>query len=339
MKNLQAFKEFLYSSPKNIVITTHQKPDADALGSSLGWSGYLKKLGHRVQVVSPSDYPKFLHWLPDNESVISYNQHNAQEITHIVAQADLICLLDFSCYKRLEQVSDIFEQANKPTLLVDHHIDPKIKPTYDYHDVTAAATSQLIYELIVEMGDATLLDAHIGEALYAGILTDTGSFKHPCTTKRVHQIAGELLDLGVNTSKIHNRIYDNNSQERLRFLGYVLSEKLRVLPEYRVAYITISHEELKKFHSQTGDTEGVVNYALSIEGMVMAAIMIERADGVKLSFRSIGNFSVNEFSNRYFGGGGHKNAAGGISTLNLAETEKKFLDLVQQHKNQLLQNQ
>ena len=338
MENLNQLKEFL-SQPKKIVITTHYKPDADALGSSLGLAAYLKKLGHTVQVVSPSDYPKFLHWLPDNKEVLVFDKNNEKKVAELVNQAELICYLDFSCYGRLEQMAAIFEKAQKDVLLIDHHINPSIVAKFNFHNVKAAATAQLIYELIVALEDKNKIDAQIGECLYAGILTDTGSFKHPSTTKDVHIIAGELIDIGVNTTKVHNRIYDNNSEERLRFLGYVLSKKLKVLHEYRVAYITITAEELKAYHSQTGDTEGVVNYALSIEGMVLAVIMIDRPDSVKLSFRSVGNFSVNDFAKAYFNGGGHKNAAGGSSSLNLEETEQKFLGLIKQHKEQLLQTQ
>lgn len=339
MENLTRLKEFL-SKPQKIVITTHYKPDADALGSSLGLASYFKKLGHDVKVISPSDYPRFLHWLPNNHEVIAYDKENEKQIEKYVEEAHLVCFLDFSCYPRLEHIAPIFEKAQKKeVLLIDHHINPSIQATFNFHDVKAAATAQLVYELIVALGDKDKIDVQIGECLYAGILTDTGSFKHPCTTKDVHRIAGELIDIGVNTSKVHNRIYDNNSEERLRFLGYVLSKKLKVLHEYRVAYITITADELKAYHSQTGDTEGVVNYALSIEGMVLAAIMIDRLDSIKLSFRSIGNFSVNDFARAYFNGGGHQNAAGGTSSLSLEETEKKFLELVQLHKDQLLQTQ
>lgn len=338
MENLNQLKEFL-SQPKKIVITTHYKPDADALGSSLGLAAYLKKLGHTVQVISPSDYPKFLHWLPGNKEVLVFDKNKEKDITELVNQAELICYLDFSCYGRLEQMADIFEKVQKDILLIDHHINPSIVAKFNFHDVKAAATAQLIYELIVALGDKDKIDVQIGECLYAGILTDTGSFKHPCTSKEVHKIAGELIEVGVNTTKVHNQIYDNNSEERLRFLGYVLSKKLKVLPEYRVAYITVTADELQQYHSQTGDTEGVVNYALSIEGIVLAAIMIDRSDSVKLSFRSIGNFSVNDFAKEYFNGGGHKNAAGGSSNLSLEETEQKFLSLIKQHKEQLLQTQ
>lgn len=340
MENINQLKEFL-ATPKNIVITTHYKPDADALGSSLGWAGYLKKLGHNVKVISPSDYPKFLHWLPGNQEVLIYNQKNIAEIEQAVKNADMVCYLDFSCYARLEEIAPIFQRVNgnTKTLLIDHHINPAIQPTFSYHNPQAAATAQLVYELIHELGDKDKIDIPIGEALYAGILTDTGSFKHPTTTRRVHEIAGELIDIGVNTSKVHHRIYDSNSEERLRFLGYVLSQKLKVLPEYRTAYITISAEELARFHSQTGDTEGVVNYALSIEGIVLAAIMIDRGENIKLSFRSLGDFSVNDLAAECFNGGGHKNAAGGTCYLSLQETEQKFLDIVKQKKDQLLKVQ
>ncbi|MDW8297449.1 MAG: bifunctional oligoribonuclease/PAP phosphatase NrnA, partial [Raineya sp.] len=326
------------ATPKNIVITTHYKPDADALGSSLGWAGYLKKLGHNVKVISPSDYPKFLHWIPGNDEVIIYNTQNTAEIEQAVKNADLLCYLDFSCYPRLEEIAPIFQSVNgsTKTLLVDHHINPSIQATFSYHNTKAAATAQLIYELISELGDKDKIDVSIGEALYAGILTDTGSFKHPSTTRRVHEIAGELIDIGVNTTKVHNRIYDCNSEQRLRFLGYVLSQKLVVLPEYRTAYITVTADELKRFHSQTGDTEGVVNYALSIEGIVLAAIMIDRGENIKLSFRSVGDFSVNDLAAEYFNGGGHKNAAGGTSYLSLEETEKKFLEIIKAKKDELL---
>ncbi len=337
MENVSQLKEFL-ATPKNIVITTHYKPDADALGSSLGWARYLKKLGHNVKVISPSDYPKFLHWIPGNEEVLIYNQKNTAEIEQIVKKADLICYLDFSCYPRLEEIAAVFERVNgsTKTLLIDHHINPTIQPTFSCHDTKAAATAQLVYELINEFGDKDKIDVPIGEALYAGILTDTGSFKHPTTTRRVHEIAGELIDIGVNTTKVHNRIYDSNSELRLRFLGYVLSQKLKVLPELRTAYITITADELNRFHSQTGDTEGVVNYALSIEGIVLAAIMIDIGENIKLSFRSVGDFSVNDLAAEYFNGGGHKNAAGGTCYLSLQETEKKFLEIIESKKSELL---
>jgi len=338
MQNIEELKAFL-GSPKRVVITTHHKPDADALGSSLALATYLKKKGHQVQVISPSDYPRFLHWLPGNEAVLTFEEDNAKEVERYFQEADLVCCLDFSGFSRVEKMADILQSSPSDILLIDHHINPSIPAKYNYWDEHAAATAQLVFRLICDLGDQALIDVAIGEAIYAGILTDTASFKHPTTSKEVHQIAGELIDVGVNTSKVHHLIYDNNTAIRLKFLGHVLANKMYLLPEYKTCYIVISAEELKEYQSQTGDTEGIVNYALSIEGVVFAAIIIEKGDKVKMSFRSVGSFSVNEFAQKHFEGGGHKNAAGGVSALSLEETTKKFLELLplyQQALNQVI---
>ncbi|HSZ24722.1 MAG TPA: DHHA1 domain-containing protein, partial [Cytophagaceae bacterium] len=200
---------------------------------------------------------------------------------------------------------------------------------------TAAATAQLVFEIITALGDGDLIDVPIGECIYAGIMTDTGSFRHPSTNKQVHLIAAGLMDKGVNTSKVHQLIYDNNTETRLRFIGFSLSEKLIVLKEFHTAYFVINGNELARFESKTGDTEGLVNYALSINGINMAAVFIERPDAIKMSFRSKGDFSVNDFARKYFEGGGHRNAAGGRSSLSLIETEKKFLSTLPEYKTEL----
>ncbi len=336
MQNIEELKAFL-GSPKQIVITTHHKPDADALGSSLALATYLKKKGHQVKVIAPSDYPRFLHWLPGNEEVLVFEEDTATEAAKYFQKADLVCCLDFSGYGRVEKMSDILQSSPADILLIDHHINPSIPAKYNYWDEQAAATAQLVFRLIHDLGDQALIDVAVGEAIYAGILTDTASFKHPTTSKEVHQIAGELIDVGVNTSKVHHLIYDNNTAIRLKFLGHVLANKMYLLPEYKTCYIVISAEELQQYHSQTGDTEGIVNYALSIEGVVLAAIIIEKGGKVKMSFRSVGNFSVNDFAQQHFQGGGHRNAAGGISELSLQETTQKFLDLLPLYQHELNQ--
>lgn len=336
MQDIEAFRQ-LISTPKHIVITTHHKPDADALGSSLALWGYLKKKGHQVTVITPSDYPTFLHWMKGNDEVLVFSATTENKAAKLIQQADVIFCLDFSAYDRLDKLSKYIEPASAIKVLIDHHRDPSVVAEYNFWDVEAAATAQLIFELIDKLGDKQLIDHHIGECIYAGILTDTASFKHPSTTKKVHTISAELIDLGVRTSYIHRLIYDTNSENRLRFLGYALSEKLVLLPEYKTAYFAINAEELKKYNSQTGDTEGLVNYALSIEGMVMAAILIDRGDQIKISFRSIGDFSVSEFARNHFEGGGHKNASGGKANLNLDEALHKFLNLLPLYKEQLLQ--
>ncbi|NIK73999.1 phosphoesterase RecJ-like protein [Thermonema lapsum] len=332
---VKALQEFL-SAPKKVAITMHHNPDADALGSALGLARYLKKKGHQPTVISPSVYPAFLEWLPQENEVIVFEESKTEEIKQIIDSCDLVAYLDFSVPSRMEALEPLFCSVDKPSLLLDHHIAPSMKGTFHFWDQEAAATAQLVYRLIAAMGDLPLLDPHIGEAIYAGIVTDTGSFKYPSTSREVHEIAGHLIDIGVPTSTIHYRIYDNNSENRLRLLGYLLSEKLRVLPELRTAYFTLSAEEQERFSSEKGDTEGFVNYALSIRNIVFAAIFMEKEGKTKISFRSIGDFPVNEFAQAHFNGGGHKNAAGGASYASLEETEKLFLSLLPKYKEQLL---
>ncbi|MES2733192.1 MAG: DHH family phosphoesterase [Bacteroidota bacterium] len=339
MQDLQAFKELL-SSPKKIVITTHYKPDADALGSSLAWAGYLRKKNHQVDVITPTNYPHFLAWMPGNDDVIIFNEGNQEKSAQLVRDADVICCLDFSSLKRINELGDLVSQSQAKKVLIDHHLEPENFAEFVMWDIKAAATAQLIYELIIQLGDRKDIDVPIGECIYAGIMTDTGSFRHPNTTYQVHIISAELIKLGVDTSKIHRQVYDNNTESKLRFLGFALMEKLVVLPEYRTAYFAISAAELARYNSQTGDTEGLVNYALSIENIVMAAMIIERIEGglpvVKLSLRSVGSFSVNDFARKYFDGGGHRNAAGGKSDHTLDETVQQLVSLLPQYKEQLM---
>lgn len=321
----------LLSSPRKIVITTHYKPDADALGSSLAMFNYLVKKGHQVMVVTPSDYPWFLNWMEGNEKVLVFDplkERSKKNAFKAFEEAELIFCLDFSVLERIQDLKDTLEQAKATKILIDHHLEPHHFAQYEMWDTSAAATAELVYEFIIMMGDASLIDTGIAECIYAGIMTDTGSFRFPSTSAKVHLIIADLIKRGVNNFKIHSLVYDNNSEDRLRFIGYALSEKLKILKKKKTAYFAINKEELEKFHSKTGDTEGLVNYALSIEGVNFAALIIERPDSVKLSFRSRGDFSVNEFARRYFEGGGHKNAAGGKSDLSLEEAEKKFLDIM-----------
>jgi len=334
MHHINALKELL-REPKEVMITTHHKPDADALGSSLGLAGYLKKKGHRVTVITPSDYPDFLNWMEGNSEVIVYTEQKDALVQRIIAESQVIFCLDFNALSRIHEMGEYIRQASGTKVLIDHHLQPENFADLDYANTSAAATAEIVYDLIKEMGDADLIDTGIGECLYAGIMTDTGSFRHPSTSKNVHLIIADLLQIGVKSSDIHRLIYDSSTELRLRFLGYALKEKLVVLPEFRTAYFAITADELKAYNSRTGDTEGLVNYALSIEGIVFAALIIDRTQAVKMSFRSVGDFSVNEFARAHFNGGGHKNASGGISTDTLEATVQKFESLLPQYKDQL----
>lgn len=335
MQNLDAFKELL-SQPKTIAIVTHPKPDADALGSSLGLAAYLKKKGHRVQVVTPTDYPKFLRWMPGNEEVLNFESPgNADKVRRVFESAEILFCLDFPALNRLGDLGEIARNVNAKKVLIDHHLEPENFADFTMSHIEAAATCQLIHDLIVQLGDEQLIDASIGECLYAGIMTDTGSFRHPNTTREVHLVVADLIGRGVDITKINRLVYDANTEERLRFLGFALKDKLVVLPEYRTAYFAITADELHKYHSQTGDTEGIVNYGLSIENIVFSVLMTDREGKIRMSFRSVGDFSANAFARKHFEGGGHKNAAGGRSNLSLDGALQKFLLALPDHKSEL----
>lgn len=312
-----------------IVITTHHKPDADALGASLALHAYLSKLGYDCTVVTPSDYPTFLHWMKGHEHVLNFEKeaHKPQAIQLLEKATHLFCL-DFSRLDRLHGMEKAARNSPAKKILIDHHLDKEHFAEAELYDPKAAATCELIYKLIEAEGHLHLIDEQMGACLYAGIMTDTGSFRHPSTTPDVHRMAAELLERGVHTNKVHRLIYDSNTEERMHFLGYILKDKLVVLPEHHTAYIAVSDQELNQYHSQTGDTEGFVNYALSIQGVRLAVLLIDRTEMIKLSFRSVEDLDVSTFAKEHFQGGGHKNAAGGKSNATLDATLQRLLALL-----------
>jgi bifunctional oligoribonuclease and PAP phosphatase NrnA len=247
----------------------------------------------------------------------------------------MIFCLDFSALNRIKHMEEFVKNASAKKVLIDHHQQPENFADFVYWSEKSSATCELIYELIEKLGDKALIDIPLAECLYAGLVTDTGSFRFDSTTQEVHRVAGELLAVGIQTNSVHRRIFDSNTFERMKFLGFVLGEKLIYLPEYNVSYMAISKDELARFSSKNGDTEGIVNYGLSIKGVVMAAIFTERDDMIRISFRSIDDFSVSEFSRNHFNGGGHKNAAGGRSHESLEKTVEKFLALLPQYQKKL----
>jgi phosphoesterase RecJ-like protein len=327
----------LLAQPKQVFITTHHKPDADALGSSLAWAGYLKKKGHSVTVVTPSDYPAFLNWMQGNEEVVVYEpRHNDRQVRDLVNRAELIFCLDFNCLARINELGEYVRQAPGTKVLIDHHQRPENFADVSFSNPQAAATAEQVFEIIRDLGDQDLVDQGMGEALYAGIMTDTGSFRHPSTSRNVHLIIAELLNAHIDLASVHRRIYDSHSEIRLRFLGYILKDKLVVRREFNTAYIAVTQQELRDYESKTGDTEGLVNYALSIEGIVFAAVFIDRGSAVKISFRSVGDFSVSDFSRNHFEGGGHHNASGGVSHESLDATVERFIGLLPSYQAQLV---
>lgn len=323
MDNFKELQQEL-ASPKKIVITTHLRPDADALGSSLAIYQLLMKLGHDVQVITPTDYPDFLRWMPFEKNVRIYTD-DTNDNNELINTADFIFCLDFSGKNRIgDTMAEVVFSSSSKKILIDHHLDAEQFADYQLWIDSASSTCELVYDFITMFGDKSLIDIPTGECIYAGMMTDTGSFRYPSTSKHVHLIIAHLMDVGVIHSKIHQLIYDNNTESRLRLLGYALSEKMTIIDEYHTAFIALSKEELERFDAKPGDTEGIVNYALSLKGIVFAALIKESEDMIKMSFRSKGDFPANKFSKDHFNGGGHKNAAGGRSDLTFNETIEKF---------------
>ncbi|NQY29267.1 MAG: bifunctional oligoribonuclease/PAP phosphatase NrnA [Flavobacteriaceae bacterium] len=333
-KDIKKTKTLLQSS-ENIVITCHKGPDGDAIGSSLALYLYLKKQGKSVTVIVPDDFPFFLKWLPESEHIILYDADKDAANT-IINKADLIFTLDFNALHRTGDMLEVLSNASAKFIMIDHHQQPDDYAEVTYSDTTICSTCQMVYHFIDALGDINTIDTDIANCIYTGIMTDTGSFRFRSTTSTTHRVIANLIDLGIDNAKIHQNVYDSNSYNRLQLLGKSLTN-LKVIPELNTAYISLSAEEQNDFNAQKGDTEGVVNYALSLQGIKLAAIFKEDQNSglIKISLRSKGDFSVNEFSRAHFNGGGHTNAAGGASTLSLKETLDKFISILPDYKKEL----
>ncbi|MFC3196832.1 bifunctional oligoribonuclease/PAP phosphatase NrnA [Parapedobacter deserti] len=331
----EALKKEL-AKPKQIVVTTHHKPDGDALGSSLAIYHWLKAKGHTVHVIVPSDFPFFLDWMPGRDAVLVYTADQAANDT-LIAKADLIFCLDFNWLTRTHAMEDALKKAAGTKIMIDHHLEPEGFDDFRHWDSQAAASAQLVYDFITNvMDDHQAITAEIASCLYTGIMTDTGSFRFQATTPAVHLIAADLITLGAINWEIHESVYNSFTENRLKFLGFCLLNRLEVIAEYRTALFYISRQDLVRFQVGTGDTEGLVNYALAISGMKLAALIIDRTELVKLSLRSTGDFPCNEVCKKYFNGGGHRNAAGGNSNEPLENVVKKFKSILPEYKALLI---
>jgi phosphoesterase RecJ-like protein len=336
---MQAIEQFypMLNQPFKAVITAHQKPDGDAMGSTLGLYHFLKQLGHEVTVISPTNWAPFLDWMPGVDQVIDF-EANKKEASQIVADADYVFCLDFNILHRTKHLEPIIRDSKALKILIDHHQQPDT-PSFAYgiSDVKMSSTCEMIYDFIVQSGHSNLINLDIAACLYTGLMTDTGSFRFPSTTASVHKIVAHLKELGLQHAKIHENIYDNSTEGRLKFMGNAFLNRMTVLPEFKTAVMAIPKSDIYKFELKTGDTEGLVNYLLSIEGIKFAAILIDREEERKWSFRSKGNFDVNIFARTHFEGGGHANAAGGRSSKSLDETLNDFKTIIENYKSQLTQ--
>ncbi|MDP3681494.1 MAG: bifunctional oligoribonuclease/PAP phosphatase NrnA [Flavobacterium sp.] len=327
IQDIQAI-QLLLSTPKKIAIIPHRGPDGDAMGSTLGLYHFLLKNNHQPVVVSPNEFPDFLAWMPGSETVKIYEK-DKENCTKILEEAELIFTLDFNALHRTGEMEHVLAKLKAPFIMIDHHQKPDDYATFTYSDTSFGSTCEMIYNFILFLGKKEDIDKTIGTCIYTGILTDSGSFRFPKTTGTTHRIIAELIDLGVENTEIPTLLFDNSSFGRLQLLGRAL-QNMKVLTEHQTAYTTLTQDELNAFNYVKGDTEGIVNYGLSIKGIVFTAIFIENKEEkiIKISFRSQGDFDVNQFARDHFNGGGHRNAAGGKSEVSMEETIRKFEDLV-----------
>lgn len=333
-EDISKIKELL-EGKKKIVIVPHKGPDGDAMGSTLALKILLEGLGHYVNLIAPNDYPNFLKWMPYEEETLLYDRDTAK-CEKIITEADVIFTLDFNHLSRAGDMYKPLQEATAAFVMIDHHQQPDDYADVTYSDVTMCSTCQMVYHFIENIGLAQKITPQIATCLYTGIMTDTGSFRYRSTTSLTHRVIADLIEKGADNTSIHENVFDTSSYGQLQLLGCAL-QNLRVVEGLRTAYITLSQEELDRHNFKKGDTEGFVNYGLSLEGIVFAAIFIENEAEkiVKISFRSKGTFSVNEFARRYFEGGGHTNAAGGKSDLSLQETVERFISILPTYKTNL----
>ena len=333
-KSILSLKSLL-KEPKKIVIVGHKNPDGDAVGSCLGLWYFLMNRSHDAQVIMPNDYPHFLKWLPGNESVIIFEQ-DVKIASRKIQEAEIIFTLDFNALNRTGGMQEILKESSAQFVMIDHHQQPDDYAVITYSDTKMSSTSEMVYHFIEGMQGVEEINHAIATNLYAGIMTDTGSFRFPATSAVTHKVVAALIDAGANNSEIHQNIFDTNSPDRMKLLGVALNNMV-LLPEYNAAYITLSQAELDDNNFKKGDTEGFVNYPLSIEGIRFSTIFIEnRQENItKISFRSKGSFSVNEFARNHFNGGGHINAAGGRSSETLENTVKEFISILPHYKDAL----
>jgi phosphoesterase RecJ-like protein len=323
------------STPKKIVITMHQKPDADAMGSTLGLYHFLVQFGHSATVISPTNWASFLNWMPGCKEVVDY-ERDTEKANTLIDQADWIFCLDFNVLSRTKRMEERLANAGAERILIDHHQQPQVEVfAYGISDTKKSSTAEMVYDFIMESGHEDKINAFVAECLYAGVMTDTGSFRFPSTTASVHRMIATLKERGLNHSNVHEALFDNFSENRFRFIGNVLMNRMEVFYEYNTALIAVPQQDLVKYDIKTGDTEGLVNYPLSIEGIKLAAIIIDRGEERKCSFRSKGDFDVNTFARTYFGGGGHFNAAGGQSKEPLEKVVEDFKKAMMENRDKL----
>ncbi len=310
------------SSPQLITIITHRNPDGDALGSSLALKVYLEKFHHSVKVILPSEYPHIYHFMKDIKECVVFDLER-QKTKEIIEKSEIIVCLDFNALDRIDKIAPHIQESKAKKILIDHHLDPEPFADYIFSDIKASSTCELVYQFICDLGDKEKIDAELGELLFTGIITDTGSFKYN-TRSETYRVASELKIAGVDDYELQDKIFNTQKEKQLRLLGHCLANRMEIIPEYRTGIIALTKQDFIDFDIQRGDTEGIVNYVLMLDGIQVAAFIREQPSIVKLSLRSKGDISVQEIARNHFNGGGHKNASGGAAYAKLEDIVSRF---------------
>ncbi len=333
MKNISALRTIL-AIPKTIVLTSHRNPDGDAVGSSLAMCHYLKKLGHTVHIIVPSEYPDFLDWMPNIDEIVVYDL-DKERVQDLVNAAEVIFALDYNDLDRIDKVGDMVKKTDAVKVMIDHHLQPADFADFMLSEPSASSTCELVYEFITQhMDDKANIDRKIAEAIMTGILTDTNSFKYS-TSPKLFRTAADLVEFGVDDYLLQDLIFNSLKQKNLRLLGHCLHNRMEILEEYNTGIITLTKDDYADFDISRGDTEGIVNYLLKIRNIKMAAFIMEQPTIVKISLRSKGDFSVQKIAQKHFRGGGHRNASGGASFQSLRSTVRRFKELLPAYKAEL----
>ena len=328
-----ALKKIINKS-EQILIFGHVNPDGDAIGSSLGLYHYLKNIGKSVKVIMPNDFPEFLKWLSSANEIIKF-ENQTDEASELIENADLIFYCDFNDLKRIAKLAEKEKDTKAYKVMIDHHPQSSGFANIEFSDTSVSSTSELVYEIISELGDAENLNISSANSILTGIITDTGLFHHNSEKPRTFEVVANLMKLGANKEKVIDQVYNTFTYNKLKLLGNSLFNGMQVLPEYGAAYIVLTKEVQEEYNYQNGDSEGHVNWPLSINNINLSVLFTEKDDFVKLSFRSKDNFDVNLFARKYFHGGGHKKAAGGKSYKSLNKTIEKFVSLLKEHQNEI----
>ena len=325
-EKINALRLLVETEPKNIVILSHTNPDGDAIGSSLAWGEALRKKGHKVTCIVPNKYPYYLDWMAGISELVIFKNDSEGRAIKAVAEADMLFCLDFHTLSRLDEPLSrvIAQNSSAKRVLIDHHLNPSESFDVMFSHPEASSTSYLVCNIITALWGAESISAAQAEVLYVGMMTDTGNFSFSNLTPALYRTIATLAETGINIPQIYNNVYNSFTEGRARLFGYTINRKMRFMRKGTVAYMSLTEEEMRRFWFQQGDSEGFVNYPLTVKKMRMSAIFIEHKDFIRVSLRSRGAVDVNLFAGRYFEGGGHHNAAGGKSFVSMEETIARF---------------